>query len=246
MQFTFCCFSCRFLFAYCPDITALVDWAQNTNLLTSVCFGAPLGLVSAHLAESSLLLIWFNKKSGSLVFGHMVNCLGIVVVVAKIPHTKINLFLPSTSIMYQCASKLVLASSSSRIYYFLWRCGEEQHFHPLTAPACKMSGLKSAHIHACKQYNWWSYNKSTFNTVHFGKEGGQKTLMVLNLAFLLVVFWVTHCQTWQWKGERKKKREKKKKKEALGLTFHFRHHPTMRSKLNRSKRWKNTVQCHQY
>ena len=24
-------------------------------------------------------------------------------------------------------------------------------FNPFTAPACKMSGLKSAHIHACKQ-----------------------------------------------------------------------------------------------
>ena len=25
------------------------------------------------------------------------------------------------------------------------------------APACKLSGLKNAHIHACKQYIWWSY-----------------------------------------------------------------------------------------
>ena len=39
--------------------------------------------------------------------------------------------------------------------------------NPFIAPACKISGLKSAHIHACKQYFWWSYNKSTVNIVHF-------------------------------------------------------------------------------
>ena len=43
-------------------------------------------------------------------------------------------------------------------------------FNPFTAPACKTFRLKSAHIHACKQYIWWSYNKSTFNTVHFGRS----------------------------------------------------------------------------
>ena len=29
---------------------------------------------------------------------------------------------------------------------------QELKFNPFTAPACKISGLKSAHIHACKQY----------------------------------------------------------------------------------------------
>ena len=43
----------------------------------------------------------------------------------------------------------------------------QQKFNPFTATACKVSGLKRAHIHACKQYNWRSCNKSTFNTVHF-------------------------------------------------------------------------------
>ena len=47
---------------------------------------------------------------------------------------------------------------------------EARRINPFTAPACKISGLKRAHIHACKQYIWWSYNKSTFNTVHFNKN----------------------------------------------------------------------------
>ena len=38
-------------------------------------------------------------------------------------------------------------------------------FNPFTAPACKISGLKWANIHTCKQYIWRSYNKSTLNTV---------------------------------------------------------------------------------
>ena len=41
-------------------------------------------------------------------------------------------------------------------------------FNPLTAPACKISGLKSAHIHARKQYICWSCDRSTFNTMHLG------------------------------------------------------------------------------
>ena len=40
-----------------------------------------------------------------------------------------------------------------------------RHFNPFTAPVCNISGLKSARIHGCKQYIWWSYNKPTFNTV---------------------------------------------------------------------------------
>ena len=40
-------------------------------------------------------------------------------------------------------------------------------FNPFTAPACKISRLKNACMHASKQYIWWSCNKSTFNTVHF-------------------------------------------------------------------------------
>ena len=66
---------------------------------------------------------------------------------------------------------------------------------PSLATACKISGLKSAHIHRCKQYIWWSCNKSTVNTVHFDRntircscEGGKKALTVSSLALLLVVF----------------------------------------------------------
>ena len=41
--------------------------------------------------------------------------------------------------------------------------------NPFTAPGRKISGLKSAHIHSCKQYIGWSYNKSTFSVVHFDR-----------------------------------------------------------------------------
>ena len=67
-----------------------------------------------------------------------------------------------------------------RIFFFI---------NPFTAPASKISRLKSAHIHAWKQYIWWSHNKSTFTTVHFNRnpfmwsfKGGKKALIVSNLA----------------------------------------------------------------
>ena len=41
------------------------------------------------------------------------------------------------------------------------------NLNPFTATACKISGLKNAHIHATRQYIWWSYNKSAVNTVPF-------------------------------------------------------------------------------
>ena len=58
-----------------------------------------------------------------------------------------------------------------------------------TTPACDISGLKSAHIHSCKQYIWWSYNKSAFNAAHFNSnpftssyEGDKNAWLVSNLA----------------------------------------------------------------
>ena len=53
-------------------------------------------------------------------------------------------------------------------FRFLWgSCALEMSvINPFTAPACKISGLKSAHIHAHKQYILWSYNKSTLSTVN--------------------------------------------------------------------------------
>ena len=42
--------------------------------------------------------------------------------------------------------------------------------NPFNATACKICGLKSAHMHARKQYIRWSYNKSTFNTVRFDRN----------------------------------------------------------------------------
>ena len=88
-----------------------------------------------------------------------------------------------------------------------WPCGEFTSFNPFTAPAWKMSALKSVHIHACRQYIWWSYNKSSFDTVHFDRnhftcscKGEKKALMISDLALLLVAFRVTARQAWQWKG----------------------------------------------
>ena len=75
--------------------------------------------------------------------------------------------------------------------------------NPFTAPACKMSELKGAQIHAPKLYVWWSCNKSTFNTVLIDRSPftcsheGEKTtkLMVSNLA-LLLVFSEWRCDTY--------------------------------------------------
>ena len=37
-------------------------------------------------------------------------------------------------------------------------------------PITNLLSAKSAHIHACRQYISWSYNKPTFNTVHFDRN----------------------------------------------------------------------------
>ena len=58
--------------------------------------------------------------------------------------------------------------------------------NPFTVPACKISGLKSAHIHACKQYIWWSCNNSTFSTVHFDNK--KKNLSRAPFKFGTVIF----------------------------------------------------------
>ena len=42
--------------------------------------------------------------------------------------------------------------------------------NPFTATACNISGLKSANIHGCRQDIWRSYNKPTFNSVHFDRN----------------------------------------------------------------------------
>ena len=42
--------------------------------------------------------------------------------------------------------------------------------NPFTASACTLSGLKSAPIHAYKQYIWSSCKKSAVSTVHFDRS----------------------------------------------------------------------------
>ena len=83
---------------------------------------------------------------------------------------------------------------ATRIFFFV---------NPFTAPACQISRLKSMHIHSCEQYTWLSYNKSTFNTVHFAclRDGGVGGCS--SSALLLVIFRVTVLQqAWQWKDNR--------------------------------------------
>ena len=99
---------------------------------------------------------------------------------------------------------------SSANYLFMWGLWFNALFacvlNPLTAPSCKISGLKRAHIHACIQHIWWSYNEPTFNTVHFDKvlagvhANGENAWLISSLALLLVVFRETVQQAWQWKG----------------------------------------------
>ena len=66
------------------------------------------------------------------------------------------------------SKRLVAVMDNAVVHYFCLLNGEEiQLLTPSFATACKISGLKSAHIHHSKQYIRWSYNKSTFNTVRF-------------------------------------------------------------------------------
>ena len=76
--------------------------------------------------------------------------------------------------------------------------------NPFSATACKISGLKSAHILASKQDIWWSCSQSTFNAVHFvqnpptcSRKGGKKSRNGFKFGTLLVVFRVTARQAWQ-------------------------------------------------
>ena len=56
------------------------------------------------------------------------------------------------------------------MFYHVWdqTCFEKVSCVNLfNAPACKFSGLKSVHLHACKEHIWWSDDNSVFNFVHF-------------------------------------------------------------------------------
>ena len=73
--------------------------------------------------------------------------------------------------------------------------------NPLTAPARKFSGMKSAHIHASKMHIWWAYNKSTFNAVDSrAHEKSGKSLNVFKFGTFVGVFRVMVQQARQSKG----------------------------------------------
>ena len=46
------------------------------------------------------------------------------------------------------------AAHNKIMFVFLKWPTRTAYVNPFTAPACKISGLKSAHMHACKQYNY--------------------------------------------------------------------------------------------
>ena len=71
-----------------------------------------------------------------------------------------------------CVMFLLLTMKKKWATKPVWFKGNQSSllFNPFTAPACKNFRLKSARIHACKQYIWWSCNKSTFNTVHLNRN----------------------------------------------------------------------------
>ena len=120
----------------------------------------------------------------------------------------------STSTFTQLLSSCTARCKASDYICHIYVCGSPSlHYHryrwcnyflslnPFTAPACKISGLKSAHNYTRLQV------VSTFSIVHFDRkpftcwcEGGKKALMVSSLALLVVVFRVTARQAWQWKG----------------------------------------------
>ena len=81
--------------------------------------------------------------------------------------------------------------------------------NPFIALACKISQLKSACIHACKQYIWWSYNKQIYfqHCAFWQKsflcwcERGRGSLNDLKFGTFIGHLPVSDSmQAWQWKG----------------------------------------------
>ena len=73
-----------------------------------------------------------------------------------------------------------------------------------TAPACKISRLKSMHIHSCERYPWLSYRTNLLSVLciscAYATGGGGSSS-----ALLLVIFRVTVLQqAWQWKDNRQR------------------------------------------
>ena len=76
---------------------------------------------------------------------------------------------------------------------FRWNNIHQPTINPFTAPA-RWKAL--AYTNACKEYIWWSYNKSTFSAEHFVRScftclWGGGDIIISSLALLLVVFRVT-------------------------------------------------------
>ena len=59
-------------------------------------------------------------------------------------------FFSSIALRYRCKHVCVGWGMSVHVHIFVHL--DHWSLNPFTAPSCKISGLKSAHIHACKQY----------------------------------------------------------------------------------------------
>ena len=66
-----------------------------------------------------------------------------------------------------CASQIT--AWFSYCFRFLVESSRSSLTPPLPQPV-NICGLKSAHIHACRPHISWSYDKPTFNTVHFDRN----------------------------------------------------------------------------
>ena len=106
-----------------------------------------------------------------------------------------------TSVTHQCLLPSVRNSVACAVSVLYDNFGNQMRtVYSFRAEKCTQALLKTVYLS-------WSYNKSTFSTVHFDRspvtcscEGSKKNLIVSSLAFLLIVFRMTMRHAWQEKG----------------------------------------------
>ena len=72
--------------------------------------------------------------------------------------------------LHPVQEKVILQSLHDLTRIRMWPENTNSFLNSFTAPACNISGMKSAYTDACKQTIFRSYNISTFTTVHFGAK----------------------------------------------------------------------------
>ena len=166
---------------YCYMITAPGN--KNTYSRWTLCFGTPSRHLLYYSSPSAETLI----HCGHCVLGHRHVTYFIIA-----PRLQKHIFTVDTVFWDTVTSPTLLQ---------LPVCGNI--FNPFTAPACKTSGLKGAHIPACKQYFGWSYTNllsilgSLVEILSRANAKGERASLISNLALLSVVFRVTARRAWQ-------------------------------------------------